>query len=320
MGAPAEVVAGAVHHETPGGGGQKFVQRALHQRGAVLRPAGPAGADVDHAGPSPGRAGDEVDRFEQPHRVTEVRQPPGAAIRQVDEDEVRAGRDADGAARLAVPGGDIEHVRAVRTAAAWVRDGWMVAQPLVGPRVGQRVVDLLTIVDGPVLVRVRARPGRLVPLIPERKEPGPASVGVRSLLGGPAKRRRVHVHAPVHRGHHHARPGQGEARVAADVGRVLGCPSGDGQAGRIGGRLESGTEAARRLDADDFGPRPDRDDVPRPDPAGRHRAEAGDDPHVRDLDPRPGEPDDRLDHPVAVGPRLGPQQFPQGRVHGATIT
>ena len=48
--APAEVVARAVDHEAPGGGGQQLVQRTLDQRGAVLRPADPAGADVDHAG------------------------------------------------------------------------------------------------------------------------------------------------------------------------------------------------------------------------------------------------------------------------------
>ena len=31
--------------------------------------------------------------------------------------------------------------------------------------------------------------------------------------------------------------------------------------------------------------------------------------------PGPGQPDDRLEHPVAIGSRLGPQQFPQRGIH-----
>ena len=113
------------------------------------------------------------------------------------------------------------------------------------------------------------------------------------------------------------------APVSASAGlrrtSVAHVPGKAGPAGSSGGngRLEPGTEDARCLDADDLGTCPDRDDIPRADPAGRYRAEAGDDPHAGDLDPRPGKPDDRLEHPVAVRSRLGPQQLPQCRVHDA---
>ena len=79
-----------------------------------------------------------------------------------------------------------------------------------------------------------------------------------------------------------------ERGAAPDVGRAGTRLSRTGNLGR--GRLESGTEAARRLEADDIGPGPHRDNVPGPDPACRDRAEAGDHPHVGDLDSRPGEP------------------------------
>ena len=88
-------------------------------------------------------------------------------IGQMDEDEVRTGRDPGRAAGPAVSGRDVHDPGAVRTAAPAVRDRRVVAQPLVRPRVPQRPVDFCPIVDGAVAVRVRGRPRRLIPLVPE---------------------------------------------------------------------------------------------------------------------------------------------------------
>ena len=229
---PAEVVAGAIDHETPRRRGKQFIERTFNKRGTVLRPANAAGTYVDHARLCPRRSGDEVDRLEQPHRVAEVGQPTSVAIRQMDEYKVGIGGDASRPAALAVPGGDIEGAGAVRAAAAAVRDRRVVSQPLVGPRVSQRAVDLLPAVDGAVPVWIRAWPHRLVPLIPERQEPGAprfvAGVGCRRVVR-PPEGGRVHIYAPVDGGHHHARPGQPECRAAPDIGRALTRPYRAGQ-------------------------------------------------------------------------------------------
>src|SRR5213078_1905344 len=183
---PAEVVAGAVGHKPPGRGGEQFVERTFNERGAVLRPADAARTNVDHAGLWPGGAGDEVNRLEQPHGVAEIGQPSGIAVRQVDEDEISIWRDPGWPARLAVPCCDVHGAGTVRAAASWVRDRGVVSELLIRPRVLQRVVDFFAAVDGPVPVRLRARPRRLVPLIPEgqkARSPGRLVAAARCLVG-----------------------------------------------------------------------------------------------------------------------------------------
>ena len=70
-----------------------------------------------------------------------------------------------------------------------IGDRRVVSQPLVRPRVAQRAVDLLPAVNAPVSVRLRARPGRLVPLIPERQEArGPGGPAPVAAAGSPGHR------------------------------------------------------------------------------------------------------------------------------------
>ena len=172
--APPVVVAGAVGDEPPAGATQQFVEPALHQRAAVPRPAQPPGADVDGAGLRAGRTGDEVHRLQQPDRVAEVGQPAAVPVGQVDEEQVGVRRDAGQPARLPVPGRDVQGPGAVAAQAPAVGDGRVVAESLVGPRIGQGPVDLGPAVHGAVSVRLRPRAGRLVTLVPEGQQPGAA--------------------------------------------------------------------------------------------------------------------------------------------------
>ena len=88
-------------------------------------------------------------------------------------------RSASGAtparpARLPVAGRDVQGPGAVRCPGPGVRDGGVVAQPLVRPRIGQRAVDLGPAVHGAVPVRLGPRAGRLVALVPEGQQTGAA--------------------------------------------------------------------------------------------------------------------------------------------------
>src|SRR6185437_16501388 len=95
-------------------------------------------------------------------------------VGQVDEEQIGIRRNAGQPARLAVAGRDVQGPGAVAAQALAVGDGRVVAEPFVGPRIGQGPVNLGPVVHGAVSVRLRPRAGRLVSLVPEGQQPGPA--------------------------------------------------------------------------------------------------------------------------------------------------
>ncbi len=150
----AEVVAGAVHHAAPGGGDEQGVDPLLDQGQARVRPAMAAEAQVDDPGPLASQPRDPVQRLEQGHRVAEAGPTSLVVARQVDERDVRLGRDPRGCAvGPAVAGGDVAGVRAVRTVTRRVARRRVVAERLVGSLGAQGAVDLVAAVDAAVAVR-----------------------------------------------------------------------------------------------------------------------------------------------------------------------
>ena len=77
--------------------------------------------------------GDEVDRLQQSHRVAEVGQPSGVAVRHVHEDQVSLGGNADGATGLAIAGGDVHDMVTVRPGPVLISDRRVVTELLIRP-------------------------------------------------------------------------------------------------------------------------------------------------------------------------------------------